>query len=126
LATIIYAILLLILDFSNAVQKTDLEKLAESDSHEVVREVHEYFADYLAINSNLFSLNVGYPNFFLFADDPKQWNNLALTRTMEGLTAVLLVKIQLTEALKKKPLIRYENNSALARKLASEILVMFY
>jgi len=32
--------------------------LAESDEREVVREIHEYYADYLAINPHLFSLGI--------------------------------------------------------------------
>ena len=44
------------------------------------------------------------------------WNPDALVRTTEGLLATLLT-------LKKKPLIRYEKNSMLAKKLAQEVKV---
>jgi hypothetical protein len=103
--------------FSNSIEKRTLERIAECDTHEVVREVQEYYADFLAVNSNLFSLNVTIPDYSLFVESAKTWDNYALTRTMQGLTSVLL-------ALKKKPLIRYENNSALARKLAAEVSVL--
>ncbi len=90
--------------------------LAECDSHEVVREVQEYFADYIAINSDLFSLNVTSPAYSLFVESSKTWDAKALARVTEGITALLL-------SMKKKPLIRFENNSAMARKLAAEVSV---
>lgn len=46
------------LDFSNIIAKADIKLLAESDEQEVVREIHEYYADYLAINPHLFSLGI--------------------------------------------------------------------
>lgn len=46
------------LDFSNIIAKADIKLLAESDEQEVVREVHEYYADYLAISPHLFSLGI--------------------------------------------------------------------
>ena len=39
--------------FSNIIKSTQLERLAEADEHEVVQEVQEYFADYLACGSSL-------------------------------------------------------------------------
>jgi vacuolar protein sorting-associated protein 45 len=36
----------------------DLKTLAENDEQEVVREVQELFADYLAINQHVFSMNI--------------------------------------------------------------------
>jgi vacuolar protein sorting-associated protein 45 len=32
--------------------------LAENDEQEVVREVQEYFADYLAVNQHVFTINL--------------------------------------------------------------------
>lgn len=45
-------------DFSNIIAKADIKTLAESDEHEVVREIQEFYGDYLAISPHLFSLNV--------------------------------------------------------------------
>lgn len=45
-------------DFSNVVSKQDIKYLAEADEHESVREVQEYFGDYIAISPHLFSLNI--------------------------------------------------------------------
>ncbi|KAI9793389.1 MAG: vacuolar protein sorting-associated protein 45 [Peltula sp. TS41687] len=102
------------IDFSNIVRKSSLERLAEADDHEVVRMVHEYFADYLVINPDLFTLNMNHPRVRIWGKSPELWDAEALQRTTEGLIAVLL-------SLKKRPLIRYERNSLMAKKLATEI-----
>ncbi|KAI8833728.1 Sec1-like protein [Chytridium lagenaria] len=100
--------------FSNTLKKSSIERLAEADEFEVVREVQEYFADFLAINSDLFSLNVSAPEYPLFNESPSIWDNKTFTRVTEGILATLL-------ALKKKPLIRYERTSTLGKKLAAEL-----
>lgn len=99
--------------FSNVVKKSHLERLAESDDNEIVHKVQEMFADYLVINKDLFTFNLMYPNRIL-GSSPGQWNAEALQRTTEGLTALLL-------SLKYKPIIRYDRNSSMAKKLANEI-----
>lgn len=100
--------------FSNIIRKSSLERLAEADDHEVVRAVQEYFADFLVINPDLMSLNLGFPQHRIWSTSPDQWNQDALQRSTEGVMALLL-------ALKKKPLIRYQKNSLLAKKLATEV-----
>ncbi|RPA86129.1 Sec1-like protein [Ascobolus immersus RN42] len=91
--------------FSNVVKKSSLERLAEADDHEVVRVVQEYFADYLVINPDLFSLDIIGPRRRIWYDGPDTWNVESLNRSCEGILALLL-------SLKKRPLIRYEKNSA--------------
>lgn len=100
--------------FSNIIKKSSLERLAEADDHEVVHVVQEHFADFLVINPDLCSLNVGFPKQRIWSHSPDLWNTDALQRTTEGVIALLL-------ALKKNPLIRYEKNSFLAKKLATEV-----
>ncbi|KAI6087555.1 Sec1-like protein [Hypoxylon rubiginosum] len=100
--------------FSNVVKKSSLERLAEADDHEVVKQVQEHFADYIVINPDLFSLNLALPQQRIWSGTPDLWNPDSLQRTTDGLIAILL-------SLKKKPLIRYEKNSLLAKKLATEI-----
>ncbi|KAH8653646.1 glucose inhibited division protein A-domain-containing protein [Xylariales sp. PMI_506] len=100
--------------FSNVVKKSALERLAEADDHEVVKAVQEHFADFLVINPDLFTLNLSLPQQRIWSGTPDMWNTDSLQRSTEGLMAVLL-------ALKKKPLIRYEKNSLLAKKLATEL-----
>ncbi|KIJ54233.1 hypothetical protein M422DRAFT_153815 [Sphaerobolus stellatus SS14] len=102
--------------FSNILTKTAIERLAEADEYEVVREVQEYFADYAPILPSLFSLN-HFPSQSRphWGSTPNAWDEEALQRSIEGITAVLL-------SLKKKPIIRYERMSALAKRLGSEVL----
>ena len=45
-------------DFSNVISKQDVKILAEADDQEVVREVQEFYGDYIAVNPHLFSLNI--------------------------------------------------------------------
>ncbi|EOO02818.1 putative vacuolar protein sorting-associated protein 45 protein [Phaeoacremonium minimum UCRPA7] len=100
--------------FSNVVKKSALERLAEADDHEVVKAVQEHFADFIVINPDLFSFSLSIPQQRIWSATPDMWNTDALQRTTEGLIAVLL-------SLKKKPLIRYQKNSLLAKKLATEV-----
>ncbi|KAI0181063.1 Sec1-like protein [Hypoxylon sp. FL1284] len=102
------------LHFSNVVKKSSLERLAEADDHEVVKQVQEHFADYIVINPDLFSLDLTSPQQRIWSGTPDMWNPDSLQRTTDGLIAILL-------SLKKKPLIRYERNSLLAKKLATEV-----
>lgn len=101
--------------FSNVLSKTAIERLAEVDEYEVVREVQEYFADYAPLLPSLFSLNhVPTVQRPLYGSTPNLWDSKALDRAVDGITAVLL-------SLKKKPVIRYEKMSGMARKLGIEI-----
>ena len=107
-------ILRLLLDFSNIIRKSSLERLAEADDNEVVKAVQEHFADFIVVNPDLATLNLGFPKRRVWNNSPDTWNPDSLQRCTEGILAILL-------SLKKKPLIRYEKNSLIAKKLASEV-----
>ncbi|OQV12852.1 Vacuolar protein sorting-associated protein 45 [Hypsibius exemplaris] len=94
--------------FSNIIPKTDIKQLAECDEQEVVKEIQEFYADYLAVSAHVFSLNITniYHEF--------NWVPETLNRVMQGLSSTLL-------ALKKAPLIRYQNSSEMAHRLAERI-----
>ncbi|CAI2168165.1 1767_t:CDS:10 [Funneliformis geosporum] len=79
--------------FSNTLKQSSVERLAEVDEHEVVREVQHR----------------------LYDKSPNTWDNKTFRRVVEGVLAVLL-------SLKKKPLIRYEKMSVMAKELATEVL----
>ncbi|EPS97074.1 hypothetical protein FOMPIDRAFT_1129308 [Fomitopsis schrenkii] len=101
--------------FSNILSKTTIERLADADEYELVREVQEYFADYAPILPSLFSLNyIPTASRPLYGSSPNSWDPRALERAVQGVTAVLL-------SLKKKPVIRYERSSPMAKKLGVEI-----
>ncbi|KAA1469923.1 Sec1-domain-containing protein [Dentipellis sp. KUC8613] len=101
--------------FSNILTKTNIERLADADEYEVVREVQEYFADYAPLLPSLFSLNhTPSPTRPLYGQSPNTWDPKALELHVQGLISVLL-------SLKKKPVIRYERMSGMAKKLANEV-----
>ena len=111
-----------------------IERLAEMDEYEAVREVQvngshdigircnltyhkEYFADYAPLLPSLFSLNHT-PSHArpLYGSTPNSWDPKALECTVQGITAALL-------SLRKRPVIRFEKMSGMAKKLAVEIQV---
>lgn len=79
--------------------------------------LQEHFADYAPLLPSLFSLNhTPSASKPLYGSTPNTWDQKALERTVQGITAVLL-------SLKKKPVIRYEKMSGMAKKLAVEVQV---
>lgn len=106
------------IDFSNLVRKSQIERMAEVDDYEVVTQVHEFYADYLANRSDLYSFGLLAPNYRISGDSLGMWDGSTFDRTVEGLVSVLL-------SLKKKPLIMYQKNSQQSNRLAKEISVSF-
>lgn len=102
-------------DFSNVVPKSSIEQLAEADQHQLVQTVQEYFADYVPVTSSLFSLNYQVPPNAIWSSSASQWDAEAFEQHSSGLLALLL-------SLKKKPVVRYERMSALAKKLAEDVV----
>uniref|UniRef100_A0A7S0LML6 Vacuolar protein sorting-associated protein 45 n=1 Tax=Coccolithus braarudii TaxID=221442 RepID=A0A7S0LML6_9EUKA len=96
--------------FSNLTRDGQVQQLAEADELEVVRQVQEYYADYLAINTDLFSLNV--PSVAGLAG--AVWDQAAFDRIQQGVVALLL-------SLKKRPVIRYQRNSEIAMRVAETV-----
>ncbi|CAF0916099.1 unnamed protein product [Rotaria sordida] len=96
--------------FTNFVEMSDIKSLAEADEFECVRVVQEYYADYLAINPHLYSLNI--PNTY---QQNYEWNDNLLRRTVQGLVSVLL------SLRKKSATIRYQKSSNMARILADKL-----
>lgn len=93
------------------IPRTEIKALAECDESESVREVKEIYADYLCINSSLFSLNI--PTCL----QSLSWQPEALDRTVNGIVGVLL-------SLKLRPTIRYKNGSPPAQTLAKRVFEM--
>ncbi|KAG5513199.1 hypothetical protein PMAC_001569 [Pneumocystis sp. 'macacae'] len=94
--------------FTNILSKPFLEMLATSDDHEVVHAVQEIFADYMAVHSDLAML---YLTKSLWNGRWDLWDTEALQQTRDGILSILL-------SLKRRPVIRYEKNSEMARTLA--------
>ena len=95
--------------FSNIISKTDIKSLAEADEYEAVKDVQEFYSDFLAVSPHLFSININhtYHGF-------KNWNQSALQRSTEAIISVLL-------SLRRNPTIRYQSNSDLCKRLAETI-----
>ncbi|XP_062516696.1 vacuolar protein sorting-associated protein 45-like [Corticium candelabrum] len=98
--------------FTNFIRQSDVKKLADADEQEVVKEVQEFYGDYIAVNPHLFSFNI--PACSQGGAPRPLWETDTLKRVVDGTTALLL-------SLKKRPVIRYQKSSEMARKLADEI-----
>ncbi|KAI0283920.1 Sec1-like protein [Russula aff. rugulosa BPL654] len=91
--------------FSNILTKIAIERLADADEYEAVREVQEHFADYAPLLPSLFSLNYT-PSATtpLYGSSPNTWDTKALDRHSEEEAG--------------NP---FEKMSSMARKLAIEL-----
>ncbi|KAI9223286.1 Sec1-like protein [Blastocladiella britannica] len=100
--------------FSNVVKKMALEKLAEADVHERVRDVVEVFLDFTAITPALYALDMDPAAWPVYAGSLADWDPNSLQRTVDALVATCL-------ALRRRPVIRYAGASPLAKRLAHEM-----
>ncbi|EGD76131.1 vacuolar protein sorting 45A [Salpingoeca rosetta] len=96
--------------FSNTLTSSQLEQLAHADEHEVVRQVQEVYADYLAVDHNLVTLNI----VGCLAPGRDSWRKPCLDRTTEGVVSMLL-------SLKKTPTIRFAGKSDVCKRLAADV-----
>ncbi|ORY25715.1 Sec1-like protein [Naematelia encephala] len=108
--------------FSNTLSKSQIEEMASVDELEVVKEVQEFFADYLVQYPSHFTLTQaalsdggeGAPNPPMYLPPPDHLAPPVLANHLHAILAVLL-------SLKKRPVIRWERMSAPGRKLAIEV-----
>lgn len=96
--------------FTNIVSKNYIERLAHADQQQLVVEVQEHFLDYYAVNPDFFHFGITE----VVGETFSMWNSMKLNRTVEGLVALLL-------SLKKRPVVRYEKNSELAKELGKRL-----
>ena len=100
--------------FSNIVPPDVLLRLARADENEVIKQVQEYYADFMAINEDLFHLGVENSISLSSAAQTVQ-SNLILERNTNGIISVLL-------SFKRRPSqIRYQGSSPVARRLAMQV-----
>ncbi|ORX39703.1 putative vacuolar protein sorting protein of the Sec1p/Munc-18 family,VpsB [Kockovaella imperatae] len=108
--------------FSNTLSKTQIEEMATVDEFESVKEVQEFFADYLAHYPSLFTLTSaaladggeGPSNPPIYLPPPILAPPPVISNHLQSILAVLL-------SLKKRPVIRWEKMSQIGRKLAGEV-----
>mmetsp|Transcript_31700 Transcript_31700/g.41897 ORF Transcript_31700/g.41897 Transcript_31700/m.41897 type:complete len:574 (+) Transcript_31700:80-1801(+) len=105
--------------FSHIVPQDLLQQLAEADEFEVVRQVQEYYADFVAINEDLFTINQrGSLSLGSEARSEATQTNGAQAKLQQNVSAILSVLL----ALRKKPSqIRYQGQSGLCRQVAAEV-----
>ncbi|GMP46544.1 hypothetical protein CsSME_00014655 [Camellia sinensis var. sinensis] len=106
--------------FSNLLKDTQLHILADSDEHEVVQQVQEFFADFVAVDPFHFTLNMpSNPMYMLPAVvDPSGLQHFC-DRVVDGIAAIFL-------ALKRRPVIRYQRTSDIAKRVAQEAAKLMY
>ena len=101
--------------FSNVVPSDLLARLAREDVNEVVKQVQEYYADFVPVNEDFFQLGAT-GSLSLSSPIRNIKTDQIFERNVNGLLSVLL-------ATKKKPCqIRYQASSDLARRVANDVL----
>mmetsp|Transcript_4835 Transcript_4835/g.15367 ORF Transcript_4835/g.15367 Transcript_4835/m.15367 type:complete len:574 (-) Transcript_4835:41-1762(-) len=100
--------------FSNVVPKDQLRALAEADTGEVVRQVQEYYADFVPVNDDLFTINQRQA-LRLSTDVRDASHQEMFGRNVHGILACLL-------SLKTQPAaIRFPKSSRVATAVAQEV-----
>ncbi|CAM9217961.1 unnamed protein product [Choristocarpus tenellus] len=100
--------------FSNICPVEVLQQLADADEHEVIRQVQEYYAEFCAVNEDLFSVNCPNGLQLSLPRPPPAAKELFASNRQALLSALL--------SLKRKPSqIRYAGSSPTARQLAMDV-----
>lgn len=103
--------------FSGILTSGLLRLIAENDEYELVKQVQEFYADFLPINEDLITLNCR-NTIVMTASAGTAWArdySHLYERNRQGLEAILL-------ALKRQPtMIRYQASSAFAQQMARDI-----
>lgn len=106
--------------FSNILEDTQIHTLADSDEHEVVHQVQEFYADFVASDPYHFTLNIPINHIYMLpaVADPSNLQKFC-DRVVDGIGAVFL-------ALKRRPVIRYQRTSDIAKRIAQEAAKLMY
>jgi len=106
--------------FSNIIKKSYIQILADSDEHDLVQQVQEFYADYFAIDPFHFTLNLPSNHLSMLPTvaDPHN-SQLACDRMLDGIAAIFL-------SLKKRPVIRYERSSEISKRVAQDAARLMY
>jgi len=103
--------------FSGVLTSGLLRLIAESDEHELVKQVQEFYADYIPINDDLITLNCR-NTIAMTVSAGTAWardHAHLYERNRQGLEAIIL-------SLKRQPTaIRYQGSSALAQQMARDV-----
>jgi vacuolar protein sorting-associated protein 45 len=102
--------------FSNLVPSDLLSRLGRADENDMVKQVHEYFADFMPVNEDFFQLGALNSLSLSVPMARTVESGLLFDRNVNGILSLLL-------ATKRKPAqIRYSGSSDLARRVASDVV----
>lgn len=102
--------------FSNIVPSQMITRLGRADENEVVRQVQEYFADYMVVNEDFFHLGVDNSLILSSSLARTPTGNAVFDRNVSGILSVLL-------SMKRRPSqVRYQQTSNIAGRLANEVV----
>lgn len=106
--------------FSNILKDTQIHILADSDELEVVQQVQEFYADFVAVDPYHFTLNIPSNHTYMLPAvvDPGNLQHFC-DRVVDGIAAVFL-------AMKRRPVIRYQRTSDVAKRIAQETSKLMY
>ncbi|KAK4340913.1 hypothetical protein RND71_039414 [Anisodus tanguticus] len=106
--------------FSNILKDTQLHMLADSDEHEVVQQLQEFYADFVVLDPYHFTLNMASNHMYMLPAvvDPSGLQQFC-DRVVDEISAVFL-------ALKRRPIIRYSKTSDIAERIAHEASKLMY
>ncbi|KAF3523944.1 hypothetical protein F2Q69_00050117 [Brassica cretica] len=93
---------------------TQIHILADSDEHEAVQQVQEFYADFVAGDPSHFTLNMPSTHLYMLPAvvDPSSLQRYS-DRVVDGIVAVFL-------ALKRRPVLRYQRTYDTAKRIAHE------
>lgn len=106
--------------FSNILKTHYLQILGDSNEHEVVQQVKEFYTDFAFIDPCYFKLNM--PSNYIYMLSPvadHQSTQFFSDRVCDGISVVIL-------ELKQWPIIRYQWSSDIARRIAEETTKLMY
>jgi vacuolar protein sorting-associated protein 45 len=102
--------------FSNIVSQELLTRLGRADVHEVVRQVQEYYSEFLSVNDDFFHLGIE-DSLILSSNNARSLEaSKVFDKNVQGILSLLL-------AFKRRPAqIRYQGTSDLARRIATDVV----
>lgn len=102
--------------FTNICRQDNIQELARADENFSVKEIHEFYGDFIPIDTDHYTLNL--LDGLQLCRAPSQWKvpeNQMFRQATDSILAACL-------ALKQRPYIRYQSSSESAGRLAREVL----
>ncbi|KAM4130667.1 hypothetical protein ACJW30_01G118400 [Castanea mollissima] len=106
--------------FSNILKDSQIHNLADSDEQEVVQQIQEFYADFVAVDPYHFTLNMPSNHIYMLPAvvDTSDLPHFC-DRVVDGIASIFL-------SLKRRPIIRYQRTSDIAKRIARETARLMY